>query len=115
MLTWRPPPPVPLQLWSLPVDLLSFALALYNFSLVGVLAVFFCRMPIFLTQTYLVIIGAVVAFWFTHLPEWTTWLLLVAMALYDLLAVLTPGQRHKAHPATVKCSLSPPPPPQVAP
>ena len=59
--------------------------------MVGVLGVFFCKMPIFITQSYLVAIGAVVAFWFTHLPEWTTWLLLVAMALYDLVAVLLPG------------------------
>eukprot|EP00271_Cylindrocystis_brebissonii_P003917 TRINITY_DN15187_c0_g1_i1.p1 TRINITY_DN15187_c0_g1~~TRINITY_DN15187_c0_g1_i1.p1 ORF type:complete len:563 (-),score=154.83 TRINITY_DN15187_c0_g1_i1:745-2433(-) len=80
-----------IQLWSVPVDAPSFGFLLYNFSVVGVLAVFFLRMPIFLTQAYLVLIGAVVAFWFTHLPEWTTWLLLVAMALYDLWAVLTPG------------------------
>ena len=56
------------------------------------MAVFFFRMPIFITQGYLVAIGAVVAFWFTHLPEWTTWLLLIAMALYDLVAVLLPGE-----------------------
>ena len=48
-------------------------------------------MPLFITQGYLVAIAAVVAFWFTHLPEWTTWLLLIAMALYDLVAVLVPG------------------------
>jgi Presenilin len=34
--------------------------------------------------------GAVVAFVFTSIPSWTTWVLLVAMALYDLFAVLTP-------------------------
>ncbi|EEF47760.1 conserved hypothetical protein [Ricinus communis] len=39
---------------------------------------------------YLVVIGVLVAYWFTLLPEWTTWALLVAMALYDLAAVLLP-------------------------
>lgn len=80
------------QVLSIPIDVITFGVALYNVSVVGVLAVFFCRMPIFLTQCYLVLIAAVVAFWFTHLPEWTTWLMLVAMALYDLLAVLAPGE-----------------------
>lgn len=56
----------------------------------GVSAVFVSKMPIFLTQAYLVVIGVLVAYWFTMLPEWTTWVLLVAMALYDLAAVLLP-------------------------
>jgi hypothetical protein len=41
-------------------------------------------------QAYLMWVGVVVAFIFTAIPEWTTWVLLVAMALYDLFAVLTP-------------------------
>lgn len=35
--------------------------------------------------------GVVVAYIFTSIPQWTTWVLLVAMALYDLFAVLTPS------------------------
>ena len=31
------------------------------------------------------------AYIFTSIPQWTTWVLLVAMALYDLFAVLTPS------------------------
>lgn len=34
--------------------------------------------------------GAVVAFVFTSIPAWTTWMVLGAMAVYDLFAVLTP-------------------------
>lgn len=42
-------------------------------------------------QIYLMWTGVVVAYIFTSIPQWTTWVLLVAMALYDLFAVLTPS------------------------
>ncbi|KAI3454814.1 hypothetical protein Pfo_011477 [Paulownia fortunei] len=77
--------------FSFPVDCITFAIVLFNFTIVGVLAVFMSKMAIFVTQAYLVVIGMLVAYWFTLLPEWTTWVLLVAMALYDLAAVLLPG------------------------
>ncbi|XP_057805045.1 presenilin-like protein At2g29900 [Salvia miltiorrhiza] len=76
---------------SFPIDCVTFAVALYNFTVVGVMAVFMSKMAIFVTQAYLVVIGMLVAYWFTLLPEWTTWALLVAMSLYDLAAVLLPG------------------------
>ncbi|CAN4088367.1 unnamed protein product [Withania somnifera] len=73
------------------IDCVSFGLSLFNFTVVGVLAVFMSKTAIVVTQGYLVVIGVLVAYWFTQLPEWTTWVLLVAMALYDLAAVLLPG------------------------
>ncbi|CAI9111789.1 OLC1v1012108C1 [Oldenlandia corymbosa var. corymbosa] len=76
---------------SIPVDAVTFMVVLYNFTVVGVLAVFMGKVGIFVKQGYLVVIGMLVAYWFTLLPEWTTWVLLVAMALYDLAAVLLPG------------------------
>ncbi|XP_052179382.1 presenilin-like protein At2g29900 [Diospyros lotus] len=79
-----------IQDFSIPIDCITFVLLLFNFTVVGVLAVFMSKMAIFLTQAYLVVIGMLVAYWFTLLPEWTTWVLLVAMALYDLAAVLLP-------------------------
>ncbi|KAI4340148.1 hypothetical protein MLD38_025013 [Melastoma candidum] len=79
-----------IEKFSIPIDCVTFAIVLFNFAIVGVLAVFASRMAIFVTQAYLVIIGMLVAYWFTMLPEWTTWVLLVAMALYDLAAVLLP-------------------------
>ncbi|KAJ8513124.1 hypothetical protein OPV22_003558 [Ensete ventricosum] len=74
-----------------PVDVVTFSLLLFNFAVVGVLAVFLAKVPIMVNQGYLVIIGVLVAYWFTLLPEWTTWALLIAMSLYDLAAVLLPG------------------------
>jgi len=76
--------------WDWHVDLVSFAFMLYNFAVVGVLAVFFLRAPISLKQAYLVLTGTITAFVFSYIPAWTTWVLLVAMALYDLVAVLCP-------------------------
>ncbi|KAK6920992.1 Peptidase A22A, presenilin [Dillenia turbinata] len=76
--------------YSFPIDCITFVVILLNFSVVGVIAVFMSKMAIFVTQGYLVVIGMLVAYWFTLLPEWTTWVLLVAMALYDLAAVLLP-------------------------
>ncbi|XP_010923614.3 presenilin-like protein At2g29900 [Elaeis guineensis] len=77
--------------FDFPIDAITFSLLLLNFSVVGVMSVFMAKMPISINQGYLVIIGVLVAYWFTLLPEWTTWALLVTMALYDLAAVLLPG------------------------
>ncbi|XP_022736450.1 presenilin-like protein At2g29900 [Durio zibethinus] len=76
--------------FSVPIDCISYLVVLFNFAVVGVLAVFMSKMAILVTQGYLVLIGMFVAYWFTLLPEWTTWVLLVVMALYDLAAVLLP-------------------------
>uniref|UniRef100_A0A2N9HFZ8 Presenilin n=1 Tax=Fagus sylvatica TaxID=28930 RepID=A0A2N9HFZ8_FAGSY len=76
--------------FSIPIDVITFMVVLFNFAVVGVLAVFMSKIAIIVTQGYLVVIGMLVAYWFTLLPEWTTWVLLVAMALYDLAAVLLP-------------------------
>ncbi|KAL8250527.1 hypothetical protein R6Q59_034220 [Mikania micrantha] len=80
-----------IQAFRIAIDCFTYVLLLLNFAIVGVLAVFMSKIPIFVTQSYMVIIGVLTAYWFTMLPEWTTWVLLVAMALYDLAAVLLPG------------------------
>ena len=80
-----------LQALGVPLDIITFGFIVYNFSIVGVLVTFFWPAPLVVKQLYLIFIGTVVAFYFTRIPEWTTWVLLVAMAVYDLFAVLTPG------------------------
>ncbi|KAK9715870.1 hypothetical protein RND81_06G195400 [Saponaria officinalis] len=78
--------------FSVGVDAVSFFLFMFNFSAVGVVAVFGGGgIPIVVTQGYTVVLGIITAAWFTQLPEWTTWVLLVALAVYDLVAVLAPG------------------------
>ncbi|KAG7033620.1 Presenilin-like protein, partial [Cucurbita argyrosperma subsp. argyrosperma] len=80
-----------IQHYSIPVDSITCLILLFNFTVVGVLAVFSGGIPIIMRQSYMVFLGIIVAAWFTKLPEWTTWSLLVALALYDLVAVLAPG------------------------
>lgn len=75
-----------------PLDAVSFALLLPNAAAALALAALSpASVPIALHQTALVAVAVLTAFWFTLLPEWTTWALLVAMAVYDLAAVLLPG------------------------
>ncbi|KAJ4970404.1 hypothetical protein NE237_003503 [Protea cynaroides] len=80
-----------IQHFSIPIDSITCLILLFNFTVVGVLSVFSGGIPIFLRQGYMVLLGIIVAAWFSKLPEWTTWVLLVALAVYDLVAVLAPG------------------------
>jgi len=52
---------------------------------------FFWHGPLLAKQGYLISVSVIVSFYFSNIPEWTTWSMLVAMALYDLYAVLTPN------------------------
>lgn len=80
-----------IQHFSIPVDSITCFILMFNFTIVGVMSLFSSGIPIFVRQGYMVALGIFVAAWFTKLPEWTTWALLVALALYDLVAVLAPG------------------------
>lgn len=57
----------------------------------GILSLFVWPAPMTLKQGYLTCTGVIVAYVFTWVPQWTTWTLLAAMAIYDLFAVLSPG------------------------
>ncbi|KAL5223194.1 hypothetical protein ABZP36_027907 [Zizania latifolia] len=75
---------------SVPLDAATALVLLFNASAVGVLSVFASAVPIIVRQGYMVALAVIVAAWLSRLPEWTTWIMLVALALYDLVAVLAP-------------------------
>ncbi|KAM3348831.1 hypothetical protein ACQJBY_022202 [Aegilops geniculata] len=73
-----------------PLDAPTALLLLFNASAVGVLSVFTSAVPILVRQGYMVALAVIVAAWLSRLPEWTTWIMLLALAVYDLVAVLAP-------------------------
>lgn len=73
------------------VDAVSLLVAMYNFAVVGVIAIFYQKgMPKWVTQLYLVLTSVIMAWQLSQFPEWSTWALVVVLAFYDLCAVLTP-------------------------
>ncbi|KAG2764765.1 hypothetical protein PC129_g1653 [Phytophthora cactorum] len=77
--------------FEIPVDVFTLLFAMYNFSVVGVLSIFYQKgTPMWLTQTYLVATSVIMAWQLGQFPEWSTWALVIVLAFYDLCAVLTP-------------------------
>jgi presenilin 1 len=82
---------VAIEKYQIRVDKISFAYIIWNYTIVGVLAIFFNQgIPKFVTQGYLVTSSVVLAWQLSYFNDWTAWTLLVMLALYDLFAVLSP-------------------------
>lgn len=80
-----------IEIYSLPIDVVTFFFTVYNFGCVGVLAIFWSTgIPTYITQGYLICTSVILAWQLAHFDEWTTWTLLFMLAIYDLCAVLTP-------------------------
>jgi presenilin 1 len=73
------------------IDAVSFVFGMFNFAVVGTVGVLFAPVPLLVKQGYMVWTGIITAYIFTWVPEWTSWVLICVMALYDIAAVLIPG------------------------
>eukprot|EP00591_Stephanopyxis_turris_P007961 CAMPEP_0195530722 /NCGR_PEP_ID=MMETSP0794_2-20130614/33745_1 /TAXON_ID=515487 /ORGANISM="Stephanopyxis turris, Strain CCMP 815" /LENGTH=378 /DNA_ID=CAMNT_0040662287 /DNA_START=152 /DNA_END=1285 /DNA_ORIENTATION=+ len=72
-------------------DWASLSYLLYNFAVVGAVGILYGKIvPRILAQGYLICISICICYLLRYFPEWTGWVLLVLLALWDLFAVLAP-------------------------
>ena len=78
------------ELYGVVIDYVTLGLILFNWTIVGILSVFW-KVPPQFGQFYLVFISSMMAWILAWMPDWTGWGVLIALAVYDLFAVLCPG------------------------
>jgi presenilin 1 len=68
---------VAIEIYRIPVDVITWTIFMYNFAVVGVTAIFYQKgIPNYITQAYLVCTSVILAWHLSHFDYWTAWTLL---------------------------------------
>ena len=75
---------------NVPFDWISISLLFLNLVVVGNMSIFW-RAPLIVTQGFLILISILTSIVFLIIPDWTVWLLLILLVIYDSIVVLCPN------------------------